>query len=283
MAESTTGKNHGQCFSRRHMRPADFAFYDYAAVISKGGVFYSDDRRDSKEFGGGVSPRTIFGSRHRLEQAGWLKRIDKGPRQKFNPVTGRTLSIRYRVLSHSEWAAAHPGKCRFTEQDQSKPETPVAEIATGPAAESATGENPPDADSAEPVADFVKPVADSAAKRSKERREKKEEKGGPISHSLNRESLSSEARASDSAEPDQTQETLSLAKTKPQSQKKPNPKRGNRKPYNHARSHQFWLVAGGRGGYEYLKKTFGVSSPARLNDEQFQIAMRFFQSSQRVH
>ena len=101
--------------------------------------------------------------------------------------------------------------------------------------------------------------------------------------SAERERLSAEV--SDSAEPDQTQEALSLAKTKPkpQSQEKPNPKRGNRKPYSHARSHQFWLVAGGRGGYEYLKKTFGVSSPARLTDEQFQIAMRFFQSSRHVH
>jgi hypothetical protein len=279
MAESTAGKNQGQCFARRHMKPGDYALYDYAAAVSRAsGTFFSNDRRDAKEFGSGVSPRTIFGSRSRLEQAGWLKRIDKGPRQKFNPVTGQTLSICYRVLSHGEWAAAHPGKCRFTEQGQSKPETPAATIATGPAAESATGENPPAADFVEPDADFAKPAADSAAKRSKEREERKEEKGGPITHSLNRESLSSEARASDSAEPDQTQETLSLAKTKPkpQSKEKPSPKRGNRKPYSHARSHQFWLVAGGRGGSKYLKENFGVSSPARLNDEQFQIAMRFF-------
>jgi hypothetical protein len=186
VANIARGGKQGQCFARRHMKLGDYALYDYAAAVSRAsGVFFSNDRRDAKEFGSGVSPRTIFASRSRLEQAGWLKRIDKGPRQKFNPVTGQTLSIRYRVLSHGEWATAHCGKCRFAEQDQSKPETPAAESATGPAAESIAGldaesENPA-AGCEKPVADSVKPAAESAAKKSKERREeeskeKKEER-----------------------------------------------------------------------------------------------------------
>jgi hypothetical protein len=137
MAESTTGKNQGQCFARRHLSPTDSAYHSYALAVSRGsGIFYSDDRRDAKEFGGGISPRTIFGSRGRLEERGWFVRMDKGTRQKRNPVTGHMLSIRYRVLTHDEWAALHPGHCYFAK-------SPAVDSATGPDAQSATGEVSP--------------------------------------------------------------------------------------------------------------------------------------------
>jgi hypothetical protein len=183
MGESTAGKNQGQCFARRHMSPGDYAYYSYALAVSRGtGIFYSDDRRDAKEFGGGISPRTIFGSRGRLEERGWFVRIDKGPRQKRNPVTGHMLSLRYRVLTHEEWTALHPGHCYFT-----KP--PAADSATGPDAQFATGEVSPAADPSVTGCSFGNdrlqflhsPAADSAAKVCKESREgRAEEKREPL-------------------------------------------------------------------------------------------------------
>jgi hypothetical protein len=137
-------QNHRQgfCFARRHMSPAASAYHAYALAVSRGSaVFYSDDRRDAKEFGeDGISYRTIYGLRRFLDRAHWFVRIDKGSRVKRNPKTGTFESIRYRVLSHDEWAAEHPGFCRFTRQEKDSV-SPDANIATGPDAEIATGED----------------------------------------------------------------------------------------------------------------------------------------------
>jgi len=279
-----------QCFARRHMSPGDFAYYSYALAVSRGsGIFYSDDRRDAKEFGeDGISNRTIFDSRKRLEKTGWLVRRQTGRRLKRNPLTGVFESIQYRVLTHAEWIATHPGRCRFTKPDpnigtgEGTPETPDADSATGPDAISATGEQAPDADSSITGRSFVphltqilpSPDADSAAKSSKEREEEREEKGGPIARPLSslRESPSSaETRASAT---DQTQRLSLKAKAK----KRAIPKRKQ----SVAKSHAFWLAAHGRGGTEYLKKV-GVSAPAHLTDAEFEAAMRHFQTGERVH
>jgi hypothetical protein len=172
-----TNHRQGLCFARRHMSPAASAFHAYALAVSRtSGVFYSDDRRDAKEFGEyGISYRTIYGLRRFLDRAHWFVRIDKGSRIKRNPKTGTFESIRYRVLSHDEWAAEHPGSCRFL-----KPVSPDANIATGPDAENATGGDATSCDSlphqlqipAAPVAIFAaKTVTTSKNANTKTERE----------------------------------------------------------------------------------------------------------------
>ena len=180
--ESTQGtdpqrKKKQCCFARRHQKPGDCAYYQYAFSVSRGprgsGVFYSDDRRDAEQFGPeGVSNRTIFDSRQRLEKAGWLVRIDKGEQKRQNPATGKFASIRYRVLSHDEWVAANPGHCRFPKQERQ-------EI---PDAVSAAGNDSPDAECSDTCSSFVShltqicpsPDAETAAKTVK--RDCKEER-----------------------------------------------------------------------------------------------------------
>src|SRR5258708_4200538 len=122
-----------KCFARRHMSPTDYAFYDYAITVSRGsGIFYSDDRRDAKEFGvDGISKNTITESRRRLERGGWFLRKHMGRRLKRNPLTGVFESLQYRVLTHEEWVTAHPGQCRVTKPDPN--------IGTGPVPDSGTG------------------------------------------------------------------------------------------------------------------------------------------------
>ena len=148
----TKGKNETRCFARRHMSMAASAYHSYAFGVSRtSAVFYSDDRRDAEEFG--VSNKTIFDLRTWLEHHGWLLPIDKGSKRKRNPVTGHWLSIRYRVLSHDEWAATHHG-CRFPRPgnknippDVKSTARPDVESTSGPDVESAAGEQSPDVDS----------------------------------------------------------------------------------------------------------------------------------------
>jgi hypothetical protein len=41
--------------------------------------------------------------------------LDPSERLKHDPITGQRCTIRYRVLTHEEWALTHPGACRFME------------------------------------------------------------------------------------------------------------------------------------------------------------------------
>jgi hypothetical protein len=102
------------CFARRHLRPAVSAFHSYALAVSQqSGVFYSDARRDGRDFG--VSKNTITAWTRKLERDGWFQRLDPDQRLKRNKLTGTYDSIRYEVLDHDTWANYHPGKCRFRE------------------------------------------------------------------------------------------------------------------------------------------------------------------------
>lgn len=103
-----------QCYARRHLGAAVSAFHAYALAVSqRSGVFYSDTRRDGWEFG--VSKNTITSWTQRLEEEGWLRRLDEGRQLKRNKLTGMYDSVRYEVLDHDSWAVVHPGKCRFRE------------------------------------------------------------------------------------------------------------------------------------------------------------------------
>src|SRR5208283_182398 len=157
------------------MRPVDLAFYSYALRVSRGsrgsGVFYSDDRRDAEEFGEhGVSKNTICESRGRLEDHGWFVRIGKGRRRKRNSLTGSWKPLLYRVLTHAEWTAKHPGKCRFPNptpvaESSSDEESPVPNSGTGPVPNSGTGETAPFPNSDSTGPNFwVAPVPNSGTK-----------------------------------------------------------------------------------------------------------------------
>jgi hypothetical protein len=127
------------CYARRHMSMAAAAYHDYALTVSwQSKVFYSNDRGVAEDFG--VSPTTILGLRTWLEDRGWILPLDKGAKRKRNRVTGHYLPIRYRVLSHDEWVAAHPGHCRFIKPD---PNSPAPDSAAGPASETVAGEQSP--------------------------------------------------------------------------------------------------------------------------------------------
>lgn len=90
------------------------AFHAYALAVSQqSGVFYSDARRDGREFC--ASKNTISKWTQRLEKEGWFCRLDRGRRLRRNKRTGMYDSIRYEVLDHDTWATLHPGKCRFPE------------------------------------------------------------------------------------------------------------------------------------------------------------------------
>ena len=89
------------CFSRRHMPPDVSAFHEYALAVSHhSGIFYSNVRRDSWEFG--VSKDRVSRWTKFLEQRGWFRRIDRSKRLKRNPHTGLLESIRYAVIPHEE-------------------------------------------------------------------------------------------------------------------------------------------------------------------------------------
>jgi hypothetical protein len=117
----------GFCFPRNHQTPGESALHNYMTGASrKSGIFYSDDRRDAKQFksqksgGGKVSKNTVAVWRHSLERKGWIERIDGGPRQR-NPSTGMWASIRYRVLTHAQWLAKYPGRCDGPIQSEELP------------------------------------------------------------------------------------------------------------------------------------------------------------------
>lgn len=145
--DETTERNPTQpkpstCYARRHMSMAASTYYEYALVVShKSGLFYSHDRRDAEQFGEeGVSPTTILSLRSWLENHGWFVPLDKRTKRKRNPTTGLYLPIRYRVLSHDQWVAAHPGKCRFPKTDTVPP---APDSVAGPAPDSVAGEPSP--------------------------------------------------------------------------------------------------------------------------------------------
>ena len=130
------------------------AYYDYALAVShRSDVFYSDDRRDAEDFG--VSNKTIWKLRTQLEKDGWFQPLDKRSKRKRNRASGLYLPIRYRVLTHDEWVAAHPGKCRHSPAPISgagpapisvagEQTAPDVESTSGPDVESTSGEYPPD-------------------------------------------------------------------------------------------------------------------------------------------
>jgi len=172
-----------RCFARRHMRPGDFALYSYALAVSQqSGVFYSDDRRDAEEFGEhGVSKNTVCESRGRLEDHDWFVRIDKGQRRKRNSLTGSWEPLRYHVLTHKEWIAKHPRRCRFPKplvaDFATGGESPVPNTGTGPVPNTGTGETAPvpNSDSTGPNS-WVVPVPNSGTKEvKKERKEGRRE------------------------------------------------------------------------------------------------------------
>jgi hypothetical protein len=151
------------------------AYHSYAFAVSRtSGVFYSDDRRVAEDFG--VSPTTIFSLRTWLEDQGWLVPIDKKTERQRNRVTGHWLPFRYRVLSHAEWVATHPGKCRFLKSDT---QPPVPDSVAGPATESVAGDQAPVTDSGaasysfaqSPVTDSGTKIVDSRLYREKEKKE----------------------------------------------------------------------------------------------------------------
>jgi hypothetical protein len=124
------------CFARRHMPAQMESFHRYALATShKSGIFYSDVRRDAVDYG--INKDTIATWTKWLEKGGWFERLDK--RLKRNPITGMYTSIRYRVLSHDEWVAKHPGNCRYIKGRSEEPgqDAPVRNTRTGHQSEKA--------------------------------------------------------------------------------------------------------------------------------------------------
>jgi len=236
-----------QCFARRHMSMAACAYHSYAfGVSATSRVFYSNDRRDAEEFH--ASKNTVGTIRAALERRGWLVPLDKGKKRKVNPVTGQRMSIRYRVLSHDEWAATHPGHCHFP-----KPENPVPNLGTGPVPNTGTGEESqsqilespvPNIDFACPKND-VSPVPKIGTKVVSDSKSLRGGGGSPKEEPV----------------PKTGTGTQTAAKQKHE--------------YDHQRSRRFWKAAP-IGCVPWLKKTFGVTSPARLTDEQYKAAMEYF-------
>ncbi len=121
-----------RCFARRHMPPQIESFHGYALATShKSGVFYSDVRRDAEDYG--INKDTVANWTKWLAKEGWFDRLDGS--LKRNPITGMYASVRYRVLSHDEWAAKHPGTCRYMSQSdkagQVAADSPVRKTQTG--------------------------------------------------------------------------------------------------------------------------------------------------------
>jgi hypothetical protein len=135
-------------------------YYEYALAVShRSGVFFSHDRRDAEQFGeDGVSPTTILSLRSWLEDRGWFVPLDKGSKRKRNRSSGLYLSIRYRILRHDEWAATHPGKCRYPKspdvESTSGDNPPAPDSVAGPAPDSVAGEQSPAPDSGQACTSF---------------------------------------------------------------------------------------------------------------------------------
>lgn len=97
------------CFARRHLKMNEVAYHVYALAVSReSGIFYRDDRRDAKEFLAGKS--TICRIAQAVEEKGFMVLLE--PRTRL--ANGQLASGKYKVLTHEEWAAYHPGECRST-------------------------------------------------------------------------------------------------------------------------------------------------------------------------
>ena len=133
-------KNAGPtCFAHRHMSFADYGIYNvvkawaYQKSAKVKGTLFMDGNRISREFGVG-SKSTVYNFRDRMVEAGWLVHLDSvtvdsetGKKiKKRNKRNGKLSSERYKVLTHEQWAAAHPGACALCRAAKGK-DSPLGE------------------------------------------------------------------------------------------------------------------------------------------------------------
>jgi hypothetical protein len=95
------------CFAHCHMRAAEYGFYELCrALAHKTGTVYFDGRKIAARFGR-MSKTTAYDLAHALTEKGFFEVV----RQPGYRKNGTFQPYYFRVLSHKEWAAEHPGKC----------------------------------------------------------------------------------------------------------------------------------------------------------------------------
>lgn len=104
-----------KCFDNKHMTIAQFGFLCLArSLSSQSGVLYFDGRKFGHNFAGGsangrASRTPMYRMVRELTAMGWLEPLTESVRDaygKFSPAT-------FRVLTHDEWVAKHPGCCNL--------------------------------------------------------------------------------------------------------------------------------------------------------------------------
>lgn len=110
---STNPPPQSRCFAHCHLSASEYGFYDVCRSLShKTGVLYFDGRDIAGRFGS-MAPSTAYNLAARLVKKGWLVLTKDSQRLS----SGRFSARHYRVLSHEEWAAEHPRRCRPPVQD----------------------------------------------------------------------------------------------------------------------------------------------------------------------
>lgn len=88
-----------------HMKPQEYAIYIVCRRhLADRGTVHFDGQRIASEFASGTAA-TVYRHGRALENAGWFKLVS------VNQTPGRHYPCDYRILSHKEWAAEHPGAC----------------------------------------------------------------------------------------------------------------------------------------------------------------------------
>jgi hypothetical protein len=89
------------------MTPAEYGLWDVCRSLSyESGVLYFSGRKIADRFRG-FSKNTAYTIATSLAERGWLKLLKDSVRRKDGTWSPR----QYKVLSHSEWAAANPESC----------------------------------------------------------------------------------------------------------------------------------------------------------------------------
>ena len=95
-----------KCFACHHMTPVEFAVWDFGRSVShRSGELNFNGRKIAASFQG-LGKSTVYEAATSLTAKGFFKLVKDTKRQ-----GGRYTPRQYRVLSHAEWAAEHPGQC----------------------------------------------------------------------------------------------------------------------------------------------------------------------------
>ena len=106
-----------KCFAHDHMTCAEYGLWTLGRELShKTGVLYFDGRNMAARFRRG-GKTAMYDHMHALIASGWFVVLEPRKRK----ANGQWSAHALRILSHDEWAAAHPDAARKTCKSDAEP------------------------------------------------------------------------------------------------------------------------------------------------------------------